>query len=106
VDTTATVTSIASRPIRPSPGPLPSQDHEPRWSQQAGKADIGRRWASTTTQLAHFYEEIAALTGSHKVLPMNSGAEAGRRGAIKSVRKWGLRGQGRAQWAGEIIVCA
>ena len=34
-------------------------------------------------QLAPFYEEIAELTGSHKVLPMNSGAEAVE-SAIKS----------------------
>src|SRR5712671_1218790 len=53
--------------------------------EQAGKLTLTSR-AFHNDQLAHFYEEIAALTGSHKVLPMNSGAEAVE-SAIKSVRK-------------------
>lgn len=56
-------------------------------------------------QLAPFYEEIAALTGSHKVLPMNSGAEAVE-SAIKSVRKWGYEVKGVPDGQAEIIVCA
>ena len=56
-------------------------------------------------QLALFYEEIAALTGSHKVLPMNSGAEAVE-SAIKSVRKWGYEVKGVPDGQAEIIVCA
>jgi ornithine--oxo-acid transaminase len=44
-------------------------------------------------QLAPFYEQIAELTGSHKVLPMNSGAEAVE-SAIKVVRKWGYEVKG------------
>ena len=44
-------------------------------------------------QLAPFYEELAALTGSHKILPMNSGAEAVE-SAIKAVRKWGYEVRG------------
>ena len=55
-------------------------------------------------QLAPFYEEIAALTGSHKVLPMNSGAEAVE-SAIKAVRKWGYEVKGVSENRAEIIVC-
>ena len=43
--------------------------------EQAGRLTLTSR-AFHNDQLALFYEEIAALTGSHKVLPMNSGAEA------------------------------
>ena len=56
-------------------------------------------------QLAPFYEEIAALTGSHKVLPMNSGAEAVE-SAIKAVRKWAYEVKGVPEDQAEIIVCA
>ena len=55
-------------------------------------------------QLAAFYEEICALTNSHKVLPMNSGAEAVET-AIKTVRKWGYEVKGVAPGRAEIIVC-
>ncbi|MGL1386247.1 aminotransferase class III-fold pyridoxal phosphate-dependent enzyme, partial [Vibrio parahaemolyticus] len=44
-------------------------------------------------QLGRFYEEICALTGSHKVLPMNSGAEAVE-SALKVARKWGYEVKG------------
>ena len=56
-------------------------------------------------QLALFYEDICALTGAHKVLPMNSGAEAVE-SAIKVVRKWGYVVKGVPQDKAEIIVCA
>lgn len=56
-------------------------------------------------QLALFYEELAALTGSHKILPMNSGAEAVET-AIKAVRKWGYEVKGVPAGAAEIVVCA
>ncbi|MEM7505284.1 MAG: ornithine--oxo-acid transaminase [Pseudomonadota bacterium] len=55
-------------------------------------------------QLAGFYEDIARLTGSSKVLPMNSGAEAVE-SAIKAVRKWGYETKGVAENQAEIIVC-
>lgn len=55
-------------------------------------------------QLAPFYEEIAELTGSHKVLPMNSGAEAVE-SAVKAVRKWGYEVKGVPDGEAEIIVC-
>jgi len=56
-------------------------------------------------QLAPFYEEIAALTGSHKILPMNSGAEAVE-SAVKAVRKWGYEVKGVAEGEAEIIVAS
>jgi ornithine--oxo-acid transaminase len=55
-------------------------------------------------QLGLFYQEICELTRSHKVLPMNSGAEAAET-AIKAVRKWGYEIKGVPADAAEIIVC-
>ncbi|MFI4995015.1 MAG: ornithine--oxo-acid transaminase [Hyphomicrobiales bacterium] len=72
--------------------------------EQAQKLTLTSR-AFRNEQLALFYEEIAALTGSHKVLPMNSGAEAVET-AIKAVRKWGYEVRGVPQGKAEIIVCA
>src|SRR4051812_7752919 len=72
--------------------------------EQAKKLTLTSR-AFHNDQLALFYQEIAALTGSHKVLPMNSGAEAVE-SAIKSVRKWGYEVKGVPDGQAEIIVCA
>ncbi|WP_439374120.1 ornithine--oxo-acid transaminase [Bradyrhizobium sp. DASA03120] len=72
--------------------------------EQAHRLTLTSR-AFHNDQLALFYEEIAALTGSHKVLPMNSGAEAVET-AIKSVRKWGYEVKGVPDGQAEIIVCA
>src|SRR6202166_5001299 len=72
--------------------------------EQAGRLTLTSR-AFHNDQLALFYQEIAALTGSHKVLPMNSGAEAVE-SAIKSVRKWGYEVKGVPDGQAEIIVCA
>jgi len=55
-------------------------------------------------QLGHFYQELCDLTRSHKVLPMNSGAEAVE-SAIKTVRKWGYTVKGVPENKAEIIVC-
>ena len=55
--------------------------------EQAGKLTLTCR-AFATTNWSPFYEQIVEHTGSHKVVPMNSGAEAVEN-AIKSVRKWG-----------------
>jgi ornithine--oxo-acid transaminase len=55
-------------------------------------------------QLALFYEDLARLTGAHKILPMNSGAEAVET-AIKAVRKWGYEARGIGPNQAEIIVC-
>ncbi len=56
--------------------------------EQAGKLTLTSR-AFRNDQLAPFYEELAALTGSHKVLPMNTGAEAVE-SAIKVGAQMGL----------------
>jgi ornithine--oxo-acid transaminase len=72
--------------------------------EQAGKLTLTSR-AFHNDQLARFYAEIAELTGSHKVLPMNSGAEAVE-SAIKSVRKWGYEVKGVPDGQAEIVVCA
>ena len=55
-------------------------------------------------QLGPFYEELCKLTNSHKVLPMNSGAEAVET-VIKAVRKWGYKVKGVPKDRAEIIVC-
>ncbi|MDB5392731.1 MAG: rocD [Rhodospirillales bacterium] len=71
---------------------------------QAGRLSLTSR-AFRNDQLPLFYEEICALTGSHKVLPMNSGAEAVE-SAIKAVRKWGYQVKGVPDGEAEIVVCA
>src|SRR5258705_5051442 len=68
--------------------------------EQAGRLTLTSR-AFYNDQLAPFYEQIAELTGSHRVLPMNSGAEAVE-SAIKSVRQWGYEGKGVPDWLAEI----
>ncbi len=70
--------------------------------EQAGKLTLTSR-AFRNDQLAYLYEELAALTGSHKILPMNSGAEAVET-AIKAVRKWGYEVKGVPENQAEIIV--
>ena len=55
-------------------------------------------------QLGLLYKELCELTNSHKVLPMNSGAEAVET-AVKTVRKWGYKIKGVAEDLAEIIVC-
>jgi ornithine--oxo-acid transaminase len=55
-------------------------------------------------QLALFYEDLCTLTRSHKVLPMNSGAEAAET-AIKTVRKWGHQVKGVPDGKAQVIVC-
>jgi len=72
--------------------------------EQAGKLTLTSR-AFRNDQLGPFYEEICALTRSHKVLPMNSGAEAVE-SAVKTVRKWGYTVKGVPEDRAEIIVCA
>jgi ornithine--oxo-acid transaminase len=72
-------------------------------TEQASRLTLTSR-AFRNDQLALFYEEIARLTGSHKVLPMNSGAEAVE-SAIKAVRKWGYEVKGVPANQAEVIVC-
>ncbi|SDG64694.1 ornithine--oxo-acid transaminase [Pelagibacterium luteolum] len=71
---------------------------------QARKLTLTSR-AFHNDQLGHFYQEIAELTGAHKVLPMNTGAEAVE-SAIKAVRKWGYEVKGVEKDRAEIIVCS
>ena len=71
---------------------------------QAGKLTLTSR-AFRNDQLALFYRELCELTNSHKVLPMNSGAEAVET-VIKAVRKWGYTVKGVPENQAEIIVCA
>ena len=72
--------------------------------EQAKKLTLTSR-AFRNDQLALFYEDLAKLTGSHKILPMNSGAEAVE-SAIKAARKWGYEVKGVPPERAEIIVCA
>ncbi len=71
---------------------------------QAQKLTLTSR-AFRNDQLGHFYKEICELTRSHKVLPMNSGAEAVET-VIKAVRKWSYQIKGIPEDKAEIIVCA
>ena len=71
--------------------------------EQSKKLTLTSR-AFRNNQLALFYEELCDLTQSHKVLPMNSGAEAVET-AIKTVRKWGYETKGIPLDKAEIIVC-
>lgn len=73
-------------------------------ADQAARLTLTSR-AFHNDQLAPFYEDICALTNSHKVLPMNSGAEAVE-SAIKCVRKWGYEVKGVPDDLAEIIVCS
>lgn len=71
--------------------------------EQSERITITSR-AFRNDQLALLYEELANLTGSHKILPMNSGAEAVE-SAIKAARKWGYEHRGIPDGEAEIIVC-
>jgi len=71
---------------------------------QAKKLTLTSR-AFRNDQLPLLYEELCRLTNSHKVLPMNSGAEAVET-VIKCVRKWGYEVKGVEKDKAEIIVCA
>jgi ornithine--oxo-acid transaminase len=73
-------------------------------NEQASRLTLTSR-AFRNDQLAPFYEEICALTRAHKVLPMNSGAEAVET-ALKLARKWGYQVKGVPDGAAEIVVCA
>jgi len=73
-------------------------------TEQAAKLTLTSR-AFRNDQLAPFYEELCALTNSHKVLPMNSGAEAVET-ALKVARKWGYEVKGVPDGQAEIIVAA
>jgi ornithine--oxo-acid transaminase len=72
--------------------------------EQAGRLTLTSR-AFRNDQLGLFYEELCALTGSHKALPMNSGAEAVE-SAIKVARKWAYEVKGVPDGQAEIVVAS
>jgi len=71
--------------------------------QQAKMLTLTSR-AFRNDQLGLLYKELCSLTNSHKILPMNSGAEAVET-VIKAVRKWGYQVKGIPANQAEIIVC-
>jgi ornithine--oxo-acid transaminase len=73
-------------------------------TEQASRLTLTSR-AFRNDQLPRLYEELCALTNSHKMLPMNSGAEAVET-ALKVARKWGYQVKGVPDGRAEIIVCA
>ncbi|MBW2409284.1 MAG: ornithine--oxo-acid transaminase, partial [Deltaproteobacteria bacterium] len=72
-------------------------------TEQAQRLTLTSR-AFRNDQLGLLYRELCELTNSHKVLPMNSGAEAVET-VIKAVRKWGYKVKGVAPDRAEVIVC-
>ncbi len=70
--------------------------------EQLGRVTLTSR-AFHHDQLGAFCRELAQLTGTEMVLPMNSGAEAVE-SAIKVARKWAYRVKGLAENTAEIIV--
>src|SRR5437868_8119783 len=71
---------------------------------QASRLTLTSR-AFRNDQLAPFYEELCALTGSHRALPMNSGAEAVE-SALKIARKWAYQVKGVPDGQAEVVVCS
>jgi ornithine--oxo-acid transaminase len=71
--------------------------------EQSQKLTLTSR-AFRNDQLCFFYKELCEITNSHKVLPMNSGAEAVET-VVKAVRKWGYQTKKIPVDKAEIIVC-
>jgi ornithine--oxo-acid transaminase len=75
---------------------------------EAARAQIERLTLTSRAfhndQMGPFLEQLCALTGFEKALPMNTGAEAVET-AIKMVRKWGYQVRGVAADRAEIVVC-
>jgi ornithine--oxo-acid transaminase len=72
--------------------------------EQAERVTLTSR-AFRNDQLGPFCEELTSLTGFHRVLPMNTGAEAVET-AIKAARKWGYTVKGIPVDEAEILVFA
>jgi ornithine--oxo-acid transaminase len=70
--------------------------------EQVGNVTLTSR-AFRNDQLGPFCEELTALSGYHRVLPMNTGAEAVET-AIKAARKWGYTIKGISADEAEILV--
>ncbi len=71
--------------------------------EQAHRLSLTSR-AFRNDQLARLYQTIRQHIHYHKILPMNSGAEAVE-SAIKAVRKWGYEIKGVPPDQAEVIVC-
>lgn len=71
--------------------------------QQAQKLALTSR-AFYNSKLGEYEKKITSLFGFHKVLPMNSGAEAVET-AVKLARKWSYEVKGIKGNAAKIIVC-
>ena len=72
--------------------------------EQASRVTLTSR-AFRNDQLGPFCEELTALTGFDRVLPMNTGAEAVET-ALKAARKWGYTVKGIPEDEAEILVFA
>ncbi len=72
--------------------------------EQASRVTLTSR-AFRNDQLGPFCEELTALTGFDRVLPMNTGAEAVET-ALKAARKWGYTVKGIPEGEAEILVFA
>jgi ornithine--oxo-acid transaminase len=70
--------------------------------EQLGRVTLTSR-AFHHDQLGRYCQELAQLTGTEMVLPMNSGAEAVE-SALKVARKWAYRVKGVPDGAAEIVV--
>ncbi len=70
--------------------------------EQATRVTLTSR-AFRNDQLGPFCEELTKMTGFHRVLPMNTGAEAVET-AIKAARKWGYTVKGIPADKAEILV--
>ena len=71
--------------------------------EQAARLTLTSR-AFRNDQLALLYQSIREHIHYHKILPMNSGAEAVE-SAVKAVRKWGYEVKGVPPDKAEVIVC-
>jgi ornithine--oxo-acid transaminase len=72
-------------------------------TEQASRLTITSR-VFMNDQFPLFCKELCAATHSHRVLPMNSGAEAVE-SAIKVARKWSYETRGVPKDRAEVIVC-
>ena len=70
--------------------------------RQLDKITLASR-AFRSDQLGPFARDLAALTGKHRILPMNSGAEAVET-ALKTARRWGEQVKGVPAGQSEIVV--
>ena len=71
-------------------------------TEQAARLTLTSR-AFRNDQLGAFYEELSALTGFPRILPMNTGAEAVET-AVKMARKWAYQIKGVPANQAEILV--